>query len=54
MRTLRIERAAMTREGLIHGESPYPVSLTLLVATVMLLLGILAIISMTTHIEPFG
>ena len=53
MRTLRAEREAMTREGLIHGETPYPVSMTLLVATVMLLLGVLAIISMTAHIGPF-
>jgi len=53
MRTLRAEREAMTREGLIHGETPYPVSMTLLVAVVMLLLGVLAIISMTTHINPF-
>ncbi|APG06529.1 hypothetical protein BJI69_12850 [Luteibacter rhizovicinus DSM 16549] len=53
MRTLRHERLAMTREGLIHGETPYPVSMTLLVAVVMLLLGVLAIISMTTHIDPF-
>lgn len=53
MRTLRAEREAMAREGLIHGETPYPVSLTLLVATVMLLLGVLAIISMTAHIGPF-
>nr|WP_197478160.1 DUF202 domain-containing protein [Luteibacter rhizovicinus] len=53
MRTLRAEREAMAREGLIHGETPYPVSMTLLVATVMLLLGVLAIISMTAHIGPF-
>jgi putative membrane protein len=53
MRVLRAEREAMTREGLIHGETPYPVSLTLLVASVMLLLGVLAIISMTAHIGPF-
>lgn len=54
MRQLRRERAAMVAEGLIHGDSPYPVSLTLLVATVLLLLGILAIISMTTQVSPFG
>ena len=53
MRTLRAEREAMARAGLIHGETPYPVSMTLLVATVMLLLGVLAIISMTAHIGPF-
>jgi putative membrane protein len=54
MRALREERHAMAREGLIHGESPYPVSLTLLTAVVMLLFGVLAIISMTTHIGPFN
>ncbi|MET0936591.1 MAG: DUF202 domain-containing protein [Luteibacter sp.] len=54
MRQLRIERHAMKEEGLIHGESPYPFSMTLMVATVMLVLGILAIVSMTTQIRPFG
>lgn len=53
MRALRNERHAMVVEGLIHGETPYPVSLTLLTALVMLALGILAIISMTVHIGPF-
>lgn len=53
MRALRNERHAMVQEGLIHGETPYPVSLTLLVAVVMLVLGVLAIISMTAHIGPF-
>lgn len=53
MRALRHERHAMVEEGLIHGETPYPVSLTLLVAIVLLVLGVLAIISMTAHIGPF-
>ena len=54
MRYLRSERAAMAHEGLIHGESPYPVSLTLLVSLVLLVIGILAIISLTGHVGPFG
>ncbi|MGY3232051.1 putative membrane protein [Luteibacter sp. HA06] len=53
MRALRAERHAMAQEGLIHGETPYPVSLTLLIAMVMLMFGIVAIISMTAHVGPF-
>jgi putative membrane protein len=53
MRTLRREREAMAHEGLIHGETPYPYSLTLMISVLMLLLGVLAIISMTAHIGPF-
>src|SRR6201986_1610467 len=53
MAVLLKERHAMASEGLIPGESPYPVSLTLLTAMVMLLFGVLAIISMTTNIGPF-
>jgi putative membrane protein len=54
MRYLRNERASMAHEGLIHGESPYPVSLTLLVSLVLLAIGVLAIISLTGHVGPFG
>jgi len=54
MNYLRRERSAMAHEGLIHGESPYPVSLTLLVCMVLLVIGILAVISLTGHIGPFG
>lgn len=54
MRGLRIERAAMTKEGLIHGESHFPVSLTLIVALILLLIGIFAVLSMVFHIGPFG
>jgi putative membrane protein len=46
MRTLRIERNAMAHEGLIHGASPYPVSLTLLVSLALLAIGIYAIVSL--------
>lgn len=54
MRGLRAERARMTGETLIHGESAYPVSMTLIVAVLLLLLGLLAISSMVFNIGPFG
>lgn len=53
MVALRNERREMTQQKLIHGQSPYPVSLTLLVATMVLMLGLLAIASMVFNIGPF-
>ncbi|HEY0502168.1 MAG TPA: DUF202 domain-containing protein [Lysobacter sp.] len=46
MRGLRGERSRMTRDGLIHGESGYPVSYTLLTALALLVIGLYAIVSM--------
>ena len=43
---LRRMRADMAAEGLIHGESRFPVSLTLITALALLATGIAAIISM--------
>ena len=37
---LREEREAMTADGLIHGESKFPVSLTLITALILLLIGV--------------
>ena len=54
MAGLRRERKAMAREGLIHAQSGFPVSFTLLIAIVLLLIGIAAIASATFHIGPFG
>ncbi|MNV02453.1 hypothetical protein D3C71_926890 [compost metagenome] len=54
MRGLRAERQLMIREGLIHGESHYPVSLTLITAGLLWLLGLLAIVSMTFNVAPFA
>jgi putative membrane protein len=54
MRGLRNERDAMTHEGLIHGASPYPVSLTLLVSLALLGIGIFAIVSLIGHTSMFG
>ena len=46
MTGLRKTREEMVAEGLIHGESAFPTSLTLITAIVLLLVGIAAIVSM--------
>jgi uncharacterized membrane protein YidH (DUF202 family) len=51
---LREVRNEMTAERLIHGESKFPPSLTLITAVVLLLIGVFAIISMIYQIGPFG
>ena len=51
---LRNERERMKEAGLIHAESGYPVSLTLIVAVLLLAIGIMAILSMWLHVGPFG
>ncbi|HWV51002.1 DUF202 domain-containing protein [Pseudorhodoplanes sp.] len=51
---LRHQRAAMMEAGLVHGESQFPVSLTLLTAIILLVVGIVAIVSMLFSIGPFG
>lgn len=51
---LRRERQAMKAAGLIHGESHFPPSFTLITAVVLLLIGISAIVSMTLQVGPFG
>lgn len=50
---LRQERQQMKADGLIHGESRFPVSMTLIVAVLLLLLGVLAIVSMVFSVGPF-
>ena len=54
MRSLRAERAAMIEHGLIHGQSPYPISMTLLTAAALWLLGLLVIASMVFNVAPFA
>jgi len=51
---LREERKTMKAGGLVHGESKFPLSLTLLTAVVLLLIGIVVIVSLIFHIGPFG
>jgi putative membrane protein len=51
---LRHLRDEMRTEGLIHGESLFPVSLTLITAVALLLIGIAAIVSMVFNAGPLG
>jgi len=51
---LRQQRREMTEEGLIHSQSKFPVSFTLVVAILLLFLGIGAAASVTFRIGPFS
>lgn len=51
---LRHERRAMKSAGLVHGESRFPISLTLLTAVVLLFIGVFAIVSMVFQVGPFS
>jgi putative membrane protein len=50
---LRVQRREMVSSGLIHGQSRFPASLTLIIAILLLTIGILAIVSMTFDVGPF-
>lgn len=54
MLELRRGRDLMKQEQLVHGESTYPVSLPLVTAVLLLLLGLLAIASMVFNIGTLG
>jgi putative membrane protein len=51
---LRQLREAMTAEGLVHGRSHFPPSMTLMVAVLLLVFGFVAIVSMIFSVGPFG
>ena len=51
---LRKERDAMRADGLVHAESAYPASMSLIVAIMLLLIGCLAIYSMLTGAWSLG
>lgn len=51
---LRNLRKDMAAEGLIHGESQFPPSFTLITAILLLVIGVAAIVSMLFRIGPFG
>ncbi len=51
---LREQRKAMAADGLIHAESIFPVSLTLITACLLLVLGVVAIVSMVFEVGPFN
>jgi putative membrane protein len=50
---LRSERHALVQQGLVHGESRFPPSLTLMVALLLLVIGLLAIGSLAFRMGPF-
>ncbi|MGJ0507699.1 MAG: YidH family protein [Methylocystis sp.] len=50
---LRRLRQSMSKDGLIHGETVFPVSLTLISALVLLAIGFTAMLSMGFQIGPF-
>jgi putative membrane protein len=54
MMGLRHLRESMRGEGLVHGESVFPVSLTLITAVALLIIGVAAIVSMAFQVGPFG
>lgn len=51
---LREQRTEMITAGLVHGQSKFPLSLTLATAIILLLIGIAAIVSMIFNVGPFG
>ena len=54
MTGLRHEREAMREAGLIHAESGFPPSMTLITAVLLLIVGVVAIVSMVFQVGPFG
>jgi hypothetical protein len=54
MRELRAERALLVAERYVHGEESFPYSITLLIATLLLLLGLVAIIDMAFRSGPLS
>ena len=54
MVALRREREEMHALGLIHAQSAFPISLSLVTAVLVLALGVVAIFSMLTGLGPLG
>jgi putative membrane protein len=54
MLELRRQRSVLVEAGIVHGESGFPPSLTLITAMMLLLIGFAAIASMIFNIGPFG
>ena len=50
---LRRTRASLRAQGIIHAESQFPASLTLMVAVALLAIGIFAIVSLVFNVGPF-
>ena len=54
MRELRRERELLAQEGLIRARSAFPVSYTLIVAVLLLMLGLTAIADLVFNLGPFS
>jgi len=54
MTGLRHERTTLKNAGLIHADSQFPISFTLLAAILLLVIGVVAIIAMVTGMGPLG
>ena len=50
---LRRLRESMRQEGLVHGETGFPVSFTLITALILLIIGVAAIVSLAFRVGPF-
>jgi putative membrane protein len=53
MLELRADRKTFVGQGLIPGEDKFPVSITLITATLLLALGLIAIVGMAMRAGPF-
>ena len=54
MLELRRQRTALIADGLVSGESAFPVSYTLIIAVCLLVLGIGTVVSLAFHVGPFS
>ncbi len=53
MKQLREELKEMIQQKLVHGQLSYPISLTLIGAILLLLIGLVAIFSIVSRVGPF-
>jgi putative membrane protein len=51
---LRIERQQMSAAGLVHAQSKFPTSLTLITALVLLIIGCVAAFGLVFRVGPFA
>jgi putative membrane protein len=51
---LRHRRHEMTQAGLIHSQSEFPISLTLIVAVLLFLIGLLAVVGIVFGVGPLA
>jgi len=53
MRSLRKARNNLIEQSLLHGELPYPISLTAVIAVVLLAIGLVTLVSIVLREGPF-